>query len=99
MNNYKFIYVDAGTLWFTDARPGDVWGDDWNDAPYEHNAGDPYYWRPERGVPPYRLVRVSADLSLWRTPAERATDLNCELSVEDMNRAVTPSASYSALRS
>jgi hypothetical protein len=28
-------------VWFTDDFDKQ-WGDDWNDAPYEHNAGRPY---------------------------------------------------------
>lgn len=28
-------------LWFSDQKPESIWGDDWNDAPYEHNAGYP----------------------------------------------------------
>lgn len=28
--------------YFTDIPLSEQWGDDWDDAPYEHNAGDPY---------------------------------------------------------
>lgn len=37
-------YVDKGRAWFTTQSLSKQWGDDWNDAPYEHNAGDPYSW-------------------------------------------------------
>ena len=38
---YKLCYVDDNILFFTDNFKNQ-WGDDWNDAPYEHNAGKPY---------------------------------------------------------
>lgn len=28
--------------YFTSKKLEEQWGDDWNDAPYEHNAGNPY---------------------------------------------------------
>lgn len=34
--------VDRNRAWFTTAPLDEQWGDDWNDAPYEHNAGRPY---------------------------------------------------------
>lgn len=47
-NNYQLCYIDKlddfGTikLWFSNLDVSKVWGDDWNDKPYEHNAGEPY---------------------------------------------------------
>ena len=38
---YKLCYVDDNILYFTDNFKNQ-WGDDWNDAPYEYNAGEPY---------------------------------------------------------
>lgn len=35
-------YVDDDWAYFHEKPPTEVWGDDWNDAPYEHNAGTPY---------------------------------------------------------
>lgn len=29
-------------LFFTEIPLSEQWGDDWDDAPYEHNAGEPY---------------------------------------------------------
>lgn len=29
-------------MWFSKHNPMEVWGDDWNDISYEHNAGIPY---------------------------------------------------------
>lgn len=35
-------YVDGQRAYFTTAKLADQWGDDWDDALYEHNAGEPY---------------------------------------------------------
>lgn len=35
-------YVDDHWAYFTTQELSKQWGDDWNDAPYEHNAGEPY---------------------------------------------------------
>lgn len=45
--NYQLCYVHSindwtHELWFANQKPTDLWGDDWNDAPYEHNAEPPY---------------------------------------------------------
>ncbi|MDB4312188.1 hypothetical protein N9937_02035 [bacterium] len=37
----KLIYVDGPFAYFTDEFDK-AWGDDWDDVPYEHNAGHPY---------------------------------------------------------
>ena len=43
MENKKFelCYVCGNKAWFT-SNWEKQWGDDWDDAPYECNAGDPY---------------------------------------------------------
>ena len=38
----KLCYVDQSWAFFTTKSLSDQWGDDWDDAPYEHNAGYPY---------------------------------------------------------
>jgi len=44
---YRLCYIDRPWAYFTTRRPfADQWGDDWDDAPYEHNAGEPYCWLP-----------------------------------------------------
>ena len=41
---YKLCYVDGNKAWFTNNFEKQ-WGDDWNDRPYEYNAGLPYdHW-------------------------------------------------------
>lgn len=39
--NFKLCYIDNNKAWFTNDFEH-CWGDDFNDAPYEHNAGEPY---------------------------------------------------------
>ena len=41
MSKFKLCYVRDNIMYFTDNFKNQ-WGDDWNDAPYEHNAGKPY---------------------------------------------------------
>lgn len=39
---WRLCYVKDNFMWFTQTPIDKVWGDDWNDVPYEHNAGEPY---------------------------------------------------------
>lgn len=38
-------YVDGNEAYFTTQKLEDQWGDDWNDAPWDLNAGTPYRFR------------------------------------------------------
>ena len=38
----RLCYVSGCFAYFTSKDLTEQWGDDWNDAPYEHNAGEPY---------------------------------------------------------
>jgi hypothetical protein len=40
-------YVDGNVAYFTTQPLEEANGDDWNDTPYEHNAGTPYRWSAE----------------------------------------------------
>lgn len=42
MKNFKLCYIENDTAYFTTQDLDKQWGDDWNDAPYEHNAERPY---------------------------------------------------------
>jgi len=42
MDNYKLCYVEENFAYFSDIGPEEAWGHDWNNTPYEHNAGRPY---------------------------------------------------------
>lgn len=51
MDNFKLCYIKEPWAFFTTQDLSEQWGDDWNDAPYEHNAGRPYEpcWHREGG--------------------------------------------------
>ena len=82
---YKLCYVDLPWLYFTD-NMDNQWGDDWDDAPYEHNAGAPY----DRDT---NVLKVAFDLgTTWLlTPFE-----NCKkhkgrsISVQEINDSNLP---------
>lgn len=71
-------YVRGAFAYFTTAPVTEQWGDDWDDAPYEHNAGAPY---DHHG---HKIVKVAWE-GPWETPADRA-GLNSRWSVQDINR-------------
>lgn len=78
--DFKLCYVDStNTAWFTTqplTGPNKQWGDDWNDSPYEHNAGQPYYEKD------HELVRLGVEG--FQTPA----NLGFRCSVEQINAGV-----------
>ncbi len=84
----RLCYVNGTRAYFTTQPLATQWGDDWDDAPYEHNAGEPYEWRPARGQP-YTIVRVSWSAPL-NTPDERWLGANTPWSVIDINCGATP---------
>lgn len=106
--NYKLCFVDseseyAGddlTLYFTELD--DVtkqWGDDWDDAPYEHNAGTPYendYNQPEQGVKDGRGIYSKIDIFKmviqggYNILTPRSNTINSPYTVEDINKGVVP---------
>ena len=43
MKDFKLCYIDKdNTAYFTTRELSEQRGDDWDDVPYEHNAGTPY---------------------------------------------------------
>jgi hypothetical protein len=79
-------YVDNQRADFTDKPLSEVWGDDWNDAPYDCNAGAPYDG----------TFYVFYD-GEFNTPADDANG-NCAYSVEWINTHAIPwlhTSSYS----
>jgi hypothetical protein len=99
MNIYYFdsavlCYVDGSFAYFTTQPLEEAWGDDWNDAPYEHNAGTPYGpfkgregdWEQD-GSPKWEIIKVAYDG--WLSEArERHPD--SPLSVQDINAGRAP---------
>lgn len=86
----KLCYVDGPWAYFTSGDLAKQWGDDWDDAPYEHNAGTPYHdistknadgtWTSE----PVTITKVAWS-GPFETPADRS-GLNSRYSVRDINR-------------
>lgn len=54
----KLCYADNGQAWFTTQDLDKQWGDDWDDRPYEHNAGAPYEWSGEDTGDPWEIVEI-----------------------------------------
>lgn len=76
-------YIDEPWAYFTTQPLAKQWGDDWNDAPYEENAGRPHGPRkPDESWQIYKIA-FEADCCF---PDEFARSL----SVEDINRGEVP---------
>ena len=70
MADFRLCYVDGAWAYFTTQPLDKQWGDDWNDAPYEYNAGTPYeYGEHDRkqGRDPWELCKCAFD-GYWDTP-------------------------------
>lgn len=86
IGDLRLCYVDGRDrfAWFTSIPLADQWGDDWNDSPYEHNAGEPYSTHKEGSERvEHHLVKVAWD-GPYETPAEHA-GINSMWSVERIN--------------
>jgi len=71
-------------FYFGDDLCNDYWGDDWNDAPYEHNAGEVY----DRYIKEYIDVCFPFD-SVVLEPQDDWRD-NSDYAKEDMKNGVVP---------
>lgn len=79
----RLCYVRRPWAFFTTQPVEDQWGDDWNDAPYEHNAGDPYTYLPNHDDgEPWDIIKV-AFTGNFEVPGEWSR--NSRYSVEDIN--------------
>ena len=76
-------YIDEPWAYFTTQALEDQWGDDWDDAPYEHNAEAPYedWGMYEEGKPQWRIVKIALD-----GPFETPSDAAMSCSVQEINR-------------
>jgi hypothetical protein len=88
--SFRLCYVDDNVMYFTDNFKG-IYGDDWNDKPYEHNAGLPYEWNDDE-TDEWNIehhhghIRMIAFEPSWyiRRPCDGY--LNSPYSVEDINK-------------
>lgn len=78
-------YVSGCWAYFTTRKLSEQWGDDWSDAPYEHNAETPYeYGEHDRnkGRAPWTITKVAFDGD-FEPPCEG--HCNSPWSVEQIN--------------
>jgi hypothetical protein len=105
MKNFKLCYIRDNFAYFTTQELDKQTGDDWNDAPYEHNAGEPYapslrYFTADRqekvetdwnedGTPKWEIMKIAFDCSKAETPAQMAFG-NSKYSVQMINNKLIP---------
>ena len=105
MKNYKLCYIENNFAYFTTEDLDKQWGDDWDDAPYEHNAGEPYApsYRhyadgrtdkfPEHwnedGTPKWEIMKIAFYCPSAATPQETA-GMNSPYSVQMINNKLIP---------
>lgn len=86
----KLCYVDGDCAYFTTLPVREQWGDDWNDRPYDCNAGRPYPWA-STNKEKYQLF-----VAYWAAPlkdprqVDWACSININLSVLDINSGMVP---------
>ena len=88
---YKLCYIDPDEpkAYFTSDWKNQ-YGDDWDDRPYEHNAGTPYesYYEDHKEFP-IELKKVFFEIPWgWEMPCSNVT--NSRYSVEDINNNRVP---------
>jgi hypothetical protein len=83
----KLCYIEENWAYFTSKEVSEQWGDDWDDAPYEHNAGTPYgFYRQQDndGI----VIRVAFEVDQMERPCDGT--INSEYSVEQINAGEVP---------
>ncbi len=84
----RLCYIEEPWAYFTTRKDWqNQWGDDWEDFPYEHNAGRPYKWLPPSAVPRYEVVKVAFEGD-FKEPLDG--HLNSPWSVEMINQRQVP---------
>lgn len=82
---FRLCYIYDRKCYFTDSFDSQ-WGDDWNDAPYDCNAGEPYSHNGES----HKILFF--DLPEWRAPCDFFYSNSHEnyVSVRDINEKKVP---------
>ncbi len=90
--DFKLCYIEDGLAYFTTQSLQDQWGDDWNDAPYDCNAGTPYTYDDRRkDKEPYEIVTVAFTTQLDTPSVDRSGIYrNSKYSVEMINNKEIP---------
>lgn len=85
ISKYKLCYIDQNKAFFTTQALSKQSGDDWNDIPYEHNAGYPYEWHEEhdKEVKPWSIATLYFEVNDPMTPCSCIQ--NSKFSVDMIN--------------
>lgn len=59
MERFKLCYIDRDWAYFTSQDLDKQWGDDWDDIPYQYNAGTPYNYNEKTDKEPYKIIKVA----------------------------------------
>ena len=87
---FRLCYVDNNIMYFTDNFENQ-WGDDWNDAPYEHNAEPPYELREDEECRDgYGHIRYIGYMTSWEIRTPNYGTINSSYSVEQINKGAVP---------
>jgi len=81
--SFILCYIEGCFAYFTSASLDKQWGDDWNDAPFEHNAGPPYEWHEAYAQERYEIMKLAWD-GPYELPCANMT--NSYLSVKQINK-------------
>ena len=84
--DFRLCYVDGNIMYFTDNFENQ-WGDDWDDSPYEHNAGEPYEIidGEDSKQDGYGHIRRFAFTPHWNWKTPCYGTINSPYSVRDIN--------------
>ena len=82
----RLTFIDERNAWFC-TDPATAWGDDWNDAPHDCNAGLPYF---DRGGDWYRVMFDPGNLELVGVQFGQAENKWGVLSVQEINEGAAP---------
>ena len=82
--DFKLCYIEYNFAYFTTQKLKNQWGDDWNDAPYEHNAETPY--EPRKEGENWEICKIGFDGD-WVQPSEFSSKA---YSVEEINKKTVP---------
>lgn len=90
ISKYKLCYIDGNKAYFTTQALGKQSGDDWDDAPYEHNAGSPSEWNSEfdKDKKEWSIAALYFEVPWGKTPCY--AQCNSPYSVEMVNKKKVP---------
>lgn len=90
---FRLCFVYEGDAYFYKGDIKEVWGDDWDDAPYEHNCGMPYV----RDGYEFKTIRIfkngegySIDEPMDSSTNRRMYISNSPFSVKEINTRKVP---------